>query len=228
MLPTLVAAVAGSLVVAAEAPRLAPDGKPVADYLCQAPGLRREVLELALGAYHSAQAHGHVARSRLTIVDYERPSYEKRLWVLDVASGKVLYREWVAHGMGRPRGSGGTLQQATSFSNEAGSREPSLGLYRTAETYHGRHGYSLRLDGLEPGINDAARRRAIVIHGAWYVSAAKAKAEQLGRSWGCPVVRREVSRELIDAIEGGSILWIYHPNHDWLERSRFLRRGQPE
>ena len=80
MLPTLVATVAGSLVFAAEAPRPASYGKPVADYLRQAPGLRREVLELALGAYHSAEAHGHVARSRLTVIDYERPSYEKRLW----------------------------------------------------------------------------------------------------------------------------------------------------
>ncbi len=201
-------------------PRLitSPDG-----YLRQAPNLRPQVLSLALRAYEEALQEGAVRRPRLAIVDYELPSYEKRLWVLDLATGTVLFREWVAHGMGAPRGSGGDLRHALSFSNEVGSLKSSLGAFVTAETYRGRHGYSLRLDGLERGVNDAARDRTIVVHGAAYVSAARAHGGSLGRSWGCPAVRKAVSRQLIDAIKDGALLWNYYPEQRWLTSSRFLR-----
>lgn len=188
----------------------------------QAENLRPEVLELALEAFERASREGLVRRKVLTIVDYELPSYEKRLWVIDLERGRVLHEEWVAHGMGRPRGSGGTLEAARSFSNAPGTLKSSLGLYVTAETYLGRHGYSLKLDGLEPGINDAARERLIVLHGADYVTSDRADSRELGRSWGCPAVRPEVARGLIDAIKGGSLLWIYYPERSWLEASRYL------
>jgi len=190
--------------------------------LDQTEELRPEVLELALEAYEQAQSDGHVRRPVLTILDYELPSYTKRLWVIDMQAGRVLHEEWVAHGMGKPRGSGGTMEEALSFSNEAGTLKSSLGLFVTAETYHGRHGYSLKLDGLEEGINDRARERLIVIHGAEYVTSDRAEDQLVGRSWGCPVVRLGISRQLIDAIKGGSIVWIYFPDEAWLEDSEFL------
>jgi hypothetical protein len=125
--------------------------------LDQTNNLRPEVLELAFEAYEQAEDGGYVRRPVLTIIDYEVPSYQQRLWVIDMKVGRVLYQEWVAHGMGRPRGSGGTMEEALSFSNEKGTLKSSLGLFITAETYYGRHGYSLKLDGLEEGVNDKAR-----------------------------------------------------------------------
>ena len=190
--------------------------------LDQADNLRPGVLALALEAYDRAQKGGHVRRPVLTIVDYELPSYEQRLWVIDMKTGRVLYQEWVAHGMGKPRGSGGTMEEALSFSNEKGTLKSSLGLFVTAETYHGRHGYSLKLDGLEKGVNDNARERLIVIHGAEYVTRDRADDQLVGRSWGCPAVRPKIARKLIDAIKNGSVLWIYYPHDEWLGESEFL------
>ena len=184
--------------------------------------LRPEVLELALEAYEQAVAGGHVRRSILTIIDYELPSYQQRLWVIDMKVGRVMHQEWVAHGMGKPRGSGGTMEEALSFSNEKGTLKSSLGLFVTAETYSGKHGYTLKLDGLEEGVNDNARERLIVLHGAHYVSEGRAGNHLIGRSWGCPAVRPAIARILIDAIKGGSVLWIYYPHEEWLEESEFL------
>ncbi len=192
--------------------------------LDQTENLRPEVLDLALAAFYRAVDDGQVARLRLTIIDYELPSYEKRLWVVDMESGRLMYEEWVAHGMGSPRGSGGDMERALSFSNDHGTRMSSLGMYRTAETYQGKHGYSLKLDGLEPGINHRARERAIVIHSASYVTADRADDRLVGRSWGCPAVRPAIAKELIDAIKGGSVVWIYYPDTRWLEKSTFIDR----
>jgi len=174
----------------------------------QTNNLRPEVVVLALEAYEQAEEGGHVRRPVLTIIDYELPSYRQRLWVIDMKVGRVLYQEWVAHGMGSPRGSGGTIEEALSFSNEKGTLKSSLGLFVTAETYYGRHGYSLKLDGLEEGVNDNARERLIVLHGAQYVSEDRAEDHLVGRSWGCPAVRPGISKILIDAIKEGSVLWI--------------------
>ena len=184
--------------------------------------LRPEVLELALEAYEQAVAGGHVRRPILTIIDYELPSYQQRLWVIDMKVGRVMHQEWVAHGMGKPRGSGGTMEEALSFSNEGGTLKSSLGLFVTAETYYGRHGYSLKLDGLEEGVNDNARERLIVLHSAHYVSEGRADDHLIGRSWGCPAVRPGIGKVLIDAIKDGSVLWIYYPHQEWLEESEFL------
>jgi hypothetical protein len=188
----------------------------------QAINLRPEVLELALEAYEQAQEGGFVTRPVLTVIDYEVPSYQQRLWVIDMESGDLVHQEWVAHGMGKPRGSGGTMEEALSFSNDRGTLKSSLGLFITAETYSGRHGYSLKLDGLEKGVNDNARERLIVVHGAQYVTEDRADDRLVGRSWGCPAVRPGISRQLIDDIKEGSVLWIYYPHDEWLEESEFL------
>jgi hypothetical protein len=190
--------------------------------LDQTNNLRSEVLEIALEAYEQAEAGGFVRREVLTIIDYEVPSYQQRLWVIDMKVGRVLYQEWVAHGMGRPRGSGGTMEEALSFSNEKGTLKSSLGLFITAETYSGKHGYSLKLDGLEAGVNDNARERLIVIHAAEYVTRDRAADQMVGRSWGCPAVRPKIARKLIDAVKDGSVLWIYYPHEEWLGESEFL------
>lgn len=220
----IVACVACVVALAAGPSPGVDNGPDAVEILEQSENLRPEVLHLALAAYRQAVAAGQVERERLTIIDYELPSYEKRLWVIDMVAGRLMYEEWVAHGMGHPRGSGGDMERALSFSNDHGTKKSSLGVHRTAETYHGKHGYSLKLDGLEPGINDRARERAIVMHSAHYVTSDRAEDRLIGRSWGCPAVRPSISEELIDAIKGGSVVWIYYPDEGWLESSTFLDR----
>lgn len=169
--------------------------------------LNPKVLALALEAAANAVDHGQAKDPKtLTVIDYSKPSTQKRMWVFDLQSHELLFDELVSHG----RGSGKTM--ATEFSNAPDSNMTSLGLFRTAEAYMGKNGYSLRLDGLTPGLNDHARARAIVIHGAPYVNAATAKANgYLGRSLGCPAVRPEVAHELIDTIKGGGLIFAYYP-----------------
>jgi L,D-transpeptidase catalytic domain len=168
-------------------------------------GPNRQALDAALSSYLSALSRGAVARSRLlTLIDYTRPSTEPRLWVLDLDTGRVIYRELVAHG----RRTGDNI--ARYFSNEMGSLMTSLGLFVTELPYIGQNGYSLRLRGLDPGINDHAYDRAIVLHGAPYVSEANAtRFGRLGRSWGCPAVRPAIARRLIDTVKGGTVLFAY-------------------
>jgi L,D-transpeptidase catalytic domain len=177
-----------------------------------------KVFALALEAASTAVARGQVADpGTLTVIDYSKPSTQPRMWVYDLHSRALLFTELVSHG----RGSGKTM--ATSFSNMAESNMTSLGLFRTGETYVGHNGYSLRLDGLERGVNDRARDRAIVMHGAPYVNAAAAKANgYLGRSLGCPAVRPEIAKKLIDTVKGGGLLFAYYPDQTWLKSSEFL------
>ena len=183
-----------------------------------APGLDTKVLDMALQARTCAAAYGDIeGDSRLAVIDYSMPSTEKRLWVFDLASGDVVFNEHVAHG----QGSGGNM--TTAFSNNDGSHQTSLGLFRTAETYHGGNGYSMRMDGLDVGYNDNARDRLIVMHGADYVNpAATASLGRLGRSWGCPAVRRAVAQDMIDLLKDGQLLFSYYPEQDWIDSSRFL------
>jgi L,D-transpeptidase catalytic domain len=179
---------------------------------------RAQVMDAALRAFACGRAAGYFEAPLLTIIDYTRPSTEPRLWVVDVARRRILLQELVAHG----RNSG--EDRALAFSDEPGSKMSSIGLFRTGETYEGVHGWALRLDGLEPGFNARARERAIVVHGAAYVSRRSiAKLRRLGRSWGCPAVGRAVSRRLIDRIEGGTALFAYYPDPHWLSGSAFLR-----
>lgn len=193
-----------------------PDAALLAQLSALAPQADRGVLALALAARECAVDSGEVdAGSRLAVIDYSLPSTARRLWVFDVEDGKLLHHELVAHG----RGSGDNY--ATSFSNRDGSHQTSLGLFRTAETYIGGNGYSLRLDGLDPGINDNARARAIVMHGAWYVDpATAAKQGRLGRSYGCPALRQQVARVVIDELKDRNLLFSYADNATFLDRSR--------
>lgn len=157
----------------------------------------------------------------LTLIDFSLPSSEKRMYVLDMAKKEVLFVSYVSHG----RNSGGNY--ATSFSNRDGSYQSSLGFYRTAGTYNGGNGYSLQLDGLEKGINDKARQRAIVIHGADYCSERMIRSTgRLGRSFGCPALPRELNKPIIDTIKGGSLLFIYADQPEYLANSEVLKEGQ--
>ena len=180
--------------------------------------VNRDVFALALHAAATAIKRGDVENpGTLTIIDFSLPSTARRMWVYDLGARALLFEDLVSHG----RGSG--LAMATSFSNLPESNRSSLGLYRTAETYIGKHGYSLRLDGLEPGVNDRARERAIVMHAADYVNGGAAKAQgYLGRSLGCPALRPEISRQLIDAVKGGGLVFAYYPDPQWLKTSKYL------
>ena len=153
----------------------------------------------------------------LTIIDFNLPSTEKRMYVLDLSKKEVLYVTHVAHG----RNSGGNY--ATSFSNKSGSYQSSLGFYRTAETYNGGNGYSLRLDGLEEGINDLARPRAVVIHGADYCNEEFIKSTgRLGRSFGCPALPQELNKPIINTIKDGSLIFIYADKPEYYAMTKVL------
>ncbi len=185
--------------------RLAPDANP-------------RVLALALEARDCAALSGHLDPSpRLAVIDYSLPSTQPRLWVFDLDAMTLLFREVVAHG----QGTGENL--AHSFSNRDGSHQSSLGLFRTADTYTGHNGYSLRMEGLEPGTNDAAIARAIVMHGAAYVNPQMARTQgRLGRSWGCPALRPDVAPAVIDSLKNGQTIFAYYPDSQWLAHSPFL------
>ena len=216
LLPPASPAVASAAVVARFQAELDRITTRLAD---AAPAASPQVLQLAARAMSCALRHPEfgVDPGRLGVIDYSRPSTEPRLWVFDLARQRLLFEEWVAHG----RNSGENL--TTRFSNREGSFMTSLGAFAAQETYMGGNGYSLRLRGLEPGFNDQARQRAIVIHGAPYVNPAAAKLQgRLGRSLGCPAVRPQVARQLIDSIRDGTFVFAYYPDQDWLGRSRLL------
>ena len=186
-----------------------------------APAANSEVITLALGAARCAREQVRLkAFDRLAVIDYSLPSTEPRLWVFDLQRARLLFEELVAHG----RNTGGHF--AERFSNVEGSKMSSLGLFQTADTYFGSNGYSLRLRGLERGFNDKAMERAIVMHGAPYVSEAVAeRLGRLGRSWGCPAVRKEMAQTIIDTLKGGALLFSYYPDREWLEESALFKCG---
>ena len=170
-------------------------------------GLRPAVLELAVRAHARATAAGETASPLLTVIDYSLLSREPRLWVLDLDSGEVLAHELVAHG----NGTGGDT--ARHFSNRPGSYQSSLGTFVTGPTYHGKHGLSLRLRGLDAGLNDQAEARAIVVHGARYVNEdIVGQLGRLGRSQGCPALSEEAAPRVIELIRGGTVVFSYFPD----------------
>ena len=157
----------------------------------------------------------------LTVVDFSKPSTEERLYVLDLNKKKILFSSHVSHG----RNSGENY--ATTFSNKSGSFMSSLGFYLTEGTYQGKNGYSLILNGLEEGINDKAKQRAIVIHGADYCNPAMtASGHRLGRSLGCPALPHNVCKPIINTIKNGTLLFIYANDKDYLAKSTILQQNQ--
>jgi len=181
-----------------------------------APRLSPRAIESALTALKRLQASGAKVRSDvLAVIDYTKPSTERRLWVFDLVHTRVLFEELAAHG----KNSGDN--QAVRFSNAPNSLMTSVGAFLTGDTYSGKHGLSLRLQGLEKGFNDNSMERAIVIHGAAYVSDPIARTKgRIGRSWGCPAVRPEISRRLIETVQGGTLLLAYYPDHSWLQNAK--------
>ncbi|PZX61107.1 L,D-transpeptidase-like protein [Algoriphagus ratkowskyi] len=154
----------------------------------------------------------------LTVIDFSLPSTAKRMWIIDPVSGVILLNSVVSHG----RNSGDLM--ANNFSNIPESFKSSLGFYKTAETYSGKHGYSLRLDGLEKGFNDQARNRAIVIHGADYAREEFAESVgRLGRSLGCPALPSELSAKAIDLIKDGSLLFIFGKDENYINKSSLIK-----
>lgn len=175
----------------------------------------REVFDLAYAGW--IKLKDDLSSPVLTIIDFSLPSTEKRMWVIHTEEKVILSHTVVAHG----RNSGELM--ATSFSNRPESYQSSLGFFKTAETYYGKHGYSLKLDGLEENFNSEARNRAIVIHGSSYAREEfAARTGRLGRSLGCPAVPQELSRELIDLIKEGSLLFAYAQDESYLSASPIL------
>lgn len=205
----------------APVPAIAPVVSRLQTLQRQAPELDAGVLALALEAQQCAARSGEVAAdTRLAIIDYSLPSTKKRLWVFDLANDRLLYNELVAHG----QGSGDNY--ATRFSNTENSHQTSLGLFRTAETYTGGNGYSLRMDGLDPGFNDNARARAIVMHGAWYVdSGVIAKQGRIGRSHGCPALRQGIAHEVINTLRQRQLVFAYANDAAWLRGAKSFSCG---
>jgi hypothetical protein len=181
-------------------------------------GLSQTAFTYALQGYTDLVADGSIKNDRvLSIVDFSLPSTKKRLFVIDVTTGKLLFNTFVSHG----RNSG--KEMATEFSNDANSFKSSLGFYVTGTTYSGEHGYSLHLDGKEAGINDNAYSRSIVMHAANYVNESIIKAKGiLGRSLGCPAVPPALHKAIINTIKDGSCLFLYSPDSFYVSHSKMI------
>ena len=184
--------------------------------------LSKAVFDKALRGYLYLRYTNEISNTQfLTVLDFSKQSSQKRLWVLDLNSKQVVFNELVAHG----KYSGDKF--ASSFSNRSNSKKSSLGFYVTGQPYNGRHRYSLKLRGLEPGFNSNAFARGIVMHGANYVSQEIAEAQQsVGRSFGCPAVAQDVNRYIVDLIQGGSCMFIYHPQAYYNGKSKIINNKQ--
>lgn len=182
-------------------------------------GLSDEAYDMAIEGYMQLKQKKHFAKEELlTIIDFSLPSSKKRLFILDVEEGKVLYNTLVAHG----RGSGKLM--AEKFSNIPESYQSSLGFYETAGTYMGKNGFSMKLVGLEKGINHRAEDRAIVVHAAAYVSEQFVKQQgYLGRSHGCPALPEKLNKPIINKIKDGSLMFIYSKNGGYAKISPILK-----
>lgn len=179
-------------------------------------GLKREVFDLAVAGYRNLSAQQALCNTQvIAIADLSQPSTSRRLYIVDVASRKMLFNTWVAHG----KNTGNNM--ATGFSNKPGSLQSSIGFYLTGESYNGQHGLSLRLHGLENGFNDKAYERAIVIHGADYVNEQIIRQTgRLGRSYGCPAVAPELAEPIISTLGEGALVFVYYPDRNYLRSSR--------
>jgi hypothetical protein len=181
-------------------------------------GLSEDAFDYAVQGYEYLKQNNKLNNTDvLTIIDFTKPSTEKRLFILDVNSHKLLFNTYVAHGQGTGNA------YATKFSNIPESHQSSLGFYVTSETYIGGKGYSMRLSGQENGINDLAESRAIVMHGAPYVSEGFIRSRGfLGRSYGCPAVAESLTKPIIQKIKNGSCLFIYANDKSYLKKSKII------
>jgi L,D-transpeptidase catalytic domain len=181
-------------------------------------GLSEHAFQYAIKGYEYLLSKGKIANDHIiSIVDFTKPSSQKRLFVIDLSNYKILFNTYVAHG----QGSG--AEMATRFSNVPESFQSSLGFYKTSGTYIGKNGYSMKLEGLENGINDLAYERAIVMHGAPYVSEDMARSQgHIGRSWGCPAVPEKLNKPIIEKIKNGSCLFIFSENNNYLHKSKII------
>ena len=208
----------GSLLgIAAERPSM-PNSRMLYHEMALEGTIDYTVFERAIAGYNRMGGHD---KDILTVIDFTKPSTEKRLFVIDLKLKKILFISYVAHG----RNSG--EKYATSFSNREGSFKSSLGFYKTENTYYGKNGYSLVLDGLERGINDKAKERAIVMHGATYANPSTIRScGRLGRSLGCPALPLAVSKKIIDTIKGGTLLYIHGDDKTYASRSTFIKQDE--
>ncbi|MBS1510286.1 MAG: murein L,D-transpeptidase catalytic domain family protein [Bacteroidetes bacterium] len=184
-------------------------------------GLSRQAYQYAVMGMQYLEEAGKISNNKIiSIIDFSLPSYEKRLFVINLEQHKLLFHTYVAHGVNSGKA------YAVDFSNNPESNKSSLGFYETMETYNGKNGYSLHLQGLEKGFNDKADSRAIVMHGADYVSEANIASQGfLGRSWGCPAVSEQLHKPIINTIKNGSCLFIFSPNKRYLLHSKILKQA---
>lgn len=186
--------------------------------LRKAPDLSPSVLELALTAAQHASEQGIANNHVLTVIDYSLPANVKRLWVFELLKPQLLFHTYVTHGLG----SGAVYTH--QFSNHRNSHASSYGIFNTERSYMGSHGLAVRLFGLEPGINDRAAQRAIVMHGAWYAEESFIRRYgRPGRSWGCPAVPDTLITPVVATIQYGSLMVVYYPDQQWLKSSAFLQ-----
>jgi len=183
-------------------------------------GLSQEAFNYGMQGYKDLVSNGTVSNNNiLSIVDFSLPSSKKRLFIIDVMSGKLLFNTFVSHG----RNSG--EEMATQFSNDVNSFKSSLGFYVTGSTYSGEHGYSLRLEGKEAGINDNAYDRSIVMHAANYVNERVIKMKGfIGRSLGCPAIPPSLNKAIINTIKDGSCLFLFSPDSFYITHSRLINQ----
>jgi len=184
-------------------------------------GLSRKVFEYAVRGFNKIRANGCIENDGiLSIADFSKPSSQKRLFIIDVKNSRLLFNTYVAHGVRSGK------EFANTFSNAMESNKSSLGFYKTADAYIGKHGYSMRLVGLERGFNDNAYKRDIVMHAADYVNERMIQAKGcIGRSWGCPALPGYLSRPIIDKIKNGTCLFIFGTDKKYLLRSVMLKEN---
>jgi len=184
-------------------------------------GLSKQAFQCAMHGFDYLVRAGKITNDKIiSIADFSLPSSKKRLFIIDLSQNKILFNTYVAHGVNSGK------EYASQFSNRPESNQSSPGFYETMNTYNGKNGYSLHLQGLEKGINDNADSRAIVMHGAPYVSEGMIQSQgYLGRSWGCPAVPEKLHKPIINKIKNGSCLFIYSPDKNYLSRSAILKQA---
>ncbi|WP_242602207.1 murein L,D-transpeptidase catalytic domain family protein [Legionella nagasakiensis] len=179
--------------------------------------MNQAIIDKILTTIKCAHKHDVEHNPTLTVIDYSKPSSEKRLWIFDLKEKKLLFHTYVSHGI-----KSGILS-SNYFSNRYNSKASSIGVYKTDKAYYGRHGLSMKLAGLEKGFNDNAFNRAVVMHGGWYVDEKFVKKYgRPGRSWGCPAVPLELTKQIIDTIKDNSLFVAYYPNENWFLKSKYL------